>query len=51
MPDSEGGGGLAETFFNPEKQGWLTKEGICSFKVVILLLCECLGCFAFRVYI
>jgi cytohesin len=27
IPDSEGGGGLAETFFNPEKQGWLTKEG------------------------
>ena len=23
----EGGGNLAETFFNPEKQGWLTKEG------------------------
>lgn len=27
VPDSEGGGGLAETFFNPEKEGWLTKEG------------------------
>ena len=25
MPD--GDGGLAETFFNPEREGWLTKEG------------------------
>ncbi len=23
----EGEGGLAETFFNPERGGWLTKEG------------------------
>ena len=23
----EGEGGLAETFFNPEREGWLTKEG------------------------
>ncbi len=23
----DGGGALAETFFNPEKQGWLMKEG------------------------
>ena len=26
MPDG-GGGDLAETFFNPEREGWLTKEG------------------------
>ena len=25
VPDGEGG--LAETFFNPEREGWLTKEG------------------------
>ena len=25
MPEGEGG--LAETFFNPEREGWLTKEG------------------------
>ncbi len=25
MPDGEGG--LAETFFNPEREGWLMKEG------------------------
>lgn len=25
MPEGEGG--LAETFFNPERGGWLTKEG------------------------
>jgi hypothetical protein len=25
IPDGEGG--LAETFFNPERGGWLTKEG------------------------
>ena len=28
VPGGAGGGGaLAETFFNPEKQGWLMKEG------------------------
>ena len=34
MPDGEKA--LAETFFNPEKQGWLTKEGwgLC-YKVVV----------------
>ena len=31
VPDGEKA--LAETFFNPEKQGWLTKEGWdCAMK-------------------